>query len=500
LRASTFRRPALLLLAALLPSPARALGEPVVVLTEKDRRELLPVVRGSVEMAPLPPLLSAFGIAAAADPRKGSLTLSREGREVVLYDGKSLMSVEGDLRLLAAPASAEPGGWLVPLDALARLLPPLLGARVEWRASARVLVVGNVRAARVSVATQVTGEAVRVVFESSERTPFHVAQAEGRVTVTVGRDLVDVAFTDERLTGGIAERVHFRGGPGHAFVIALGRRFQELRAAEEPGPPSRLVLELRGAPLAVPASPPPPVARPPVALPPRTAVIDPGHGGSDLGARGPAGAMEKDVALSLARRLRAALVNSLGMQAFLTRDSDRDVALDERVAVANNYKADVFISLHANASRSRGARGAEVYFLSYQSVDEETRRLAVQEGELPEAPAGSDLSLILWDMAQAEHLEESSALASRIQEELAEVTGSQGRGIKQAPFRVLVGATMPAVLIEAAFISNAEEEKLLVSDAYQARLVAAITRGLARFQQQRAQAPAPARAPSGRRP
>jgi N-acetylmuramoyl-L-alanine amidase len=188
------------------------------------------------------------------------------------------------------------------------------------------------------------------------------------------------------------------------------------------------------------------------------------------------------------------------MQAFLTRDADREVPLDERVAVANNYKADVFISLHANASRSRGAKGAEVYFLSYQTVDEDARRLAALEGELPEIPAGSDLSLILWDMAQAEHLEESSALASRIQEELAGVTGSQGRGIKQAPFRVLVGATMPAVLIETAFISNAEEERLLVSDAYQAKLVGAITRGLARFQQQRAQAPAPAKAPAGLRP
>jgi N-acetylmuramoyl-L-alanine amidase len=85
-------------------------------------------------------------------------------------------------------------------------------------------------------------------------------------------------------------------------------------------------------------------------------------------------------------------------------------------------------------------------------------------------------------MAQAEHLEESSALASRIQEELAEVTNSQGRGVKQAPFRVLVGAAMPAVLVEVAFISNAEEEKLLTSDAYQSRIAAAVVRGISRFQ------------------
>jgi len=105
-----------------------------------------------------------------------------------------------------------------------------------------------------------------------------------------------------------------------------------------------------------------------------------------------------------------------------------------------------------------------VYFLSYQASDDESRRLAQAEGALPELGAGtpaptapSDVAMILWDMAQAEHLEESSALASRLLDELAEVTGREGRGVKQAPFRVLVGAGMPAVLVEVAFISNPEE-------------------------------------------
>jgi N-acetylmuramoyl-L-alanine amidase len=146
--------------------------------------------------------------------------------------------------------------------------------------------------------------------------------------------------------------------------------------------------------------------------------------------------------------------------------------------------------VHANASRSHGAKGSEVYFLSYQATDEESRRLALAEGGAIGAGAGvaegSDLALILWDMAQAQHLEASSALATRIQEELADVTGSQGRGIKQAPFRVLVGAAMPAVLLEVAFISNPDEEKLLVSEAYQNKVVGAVVRGVARYQQQRA--------------
>jgi len=221
----------------------------------------------------------------------------------------------------------------------------------------------------------------------------------------------------------------------------------------------------------------------------RTVVIDPGHGAENVGAEGEAGTLEKDIALAIARKLRAELVNARGLQVFLTRDRDVEVGLDERTAIANNYKADLFVSVHANASRARGAKGSEVYFLSYQASDDESRWVAQMEGAaepIAHAPAGSDLALILWDMAQAEHLEESSALASRIQEELAVVTGSEGRGVKQAPFRVLVGATMPAVLVEVAFISNPEEEKLLASDAYQSKIAASLARGIERFRRERA--------------
>jgi len=191
-------------------------------------------------------------------------------------------------------------------------------------------------------------------------------------------------------------------------------------------------------------------------------------------------------------------MNDLGYQVFLTRDRDQELGLDERAAIANNYKASLFVSIHANASRARRANGSEVYFLSYQASDDESRRVALAEGAaLPEAANGApgDLALILWDMAQAEHLEESSALASRIEEELTASNGEESRGVKQAPFRVLVGAAMPAVLVEVAFISNPEEEKALASAGHQARLAAAIARGVARVEGDRARRagePAPA--------
>ncbi len=462
------------------------------MLLEGERRELLPLTRGAVELIPLAQAVAGLGISSSLDP-KGALVLSYGGREVVLYEKRSLASVGGELRLLSAPPVVEDGRWFVPVDSLPRLLSPLLDLRCEWRPASRVLVIGNVQAPRIAVKTFVSGDSVRVVIESNEKVPFRVSQEEKRVLVSVPRDLVDVSFQEERLTGGIVDKVQFLGGRENLFAVTLGRRFLQLATAEEGGPPARLVLEFQALPLSGgPQATAPAQAKPAGPAAPevgvlKTVVIDPGHGGPEVGAKGPGGSLEKDLALAIARKLRAALTNSLGIQSFLTRDRDQELALDQRAAFANNYKADLFISIHANASRSQGARGSEVYFLAYQSTDEESRRVAAQEGDFVpngQVPGGSDLALILWDMAQAEHLEESSALASRLQEELAEVTGSQGRGIKQAPFRVLVGAAMPAVLVEVAFISNAEEEKLLASEAYQSKVVGALVRGVARYQQQ----------------
>jgi N-acetylmuramoyl-L-alanine amidase len=484
-----------------VPGSWGAATDPVVYLSEGQRREILPVVRGEAELLPLEGLLQGLDIRLTTDPAGGACTLSFHGKEASLYSKKSLASVAGDLRLLSSPPLFEGGRWLVPVDAVTRVLGPLTGKKSDWRPASRVLILGNVVIPKVTVSTFPAADSVRVVFESSDKVPFKVLQEEGRVTVSIARDLLDVAFQQERVPGGIIDLVQFAGGKDNVFGISLGRRFQQLKAFEHDAP-SRLVLEFQGAPEAAAARP---SALPPSAAPPparaaqeapsvRTIVIDPGHGGDEVGAKGPAGSLEKDVTLAIARKLRAYLMNSLGYQVFLTRDRDEDVSLDDRVATANNYKADLFLSIHANASRSRGAIGSEVYFLSYQASDEESRRVATAEGGgLPEgalpagasAPRGSDLAMILWNMSQTEHLEESSALASRIQEELATVSGSPTRGVKQAPFRVLVGATMPAVLVEVAFISHPEEEKLLVSDGYQTKVALALVKGISRFETER---------------
>ncbi|HSS44192.1 MAG TPA: N-acetylmuramoyl-L-alanine amidase, partial [Thermoanaerobaculia bacterium] len=247
--------------------------------------------------------------------------------------------------------------------------------------------------------------------------------------------------------------------------------------------PDRLVVEV-GRPPAAPAAAAPAPAPPPEV----TIVIDPGHGGAETGAIGPGGLQEKEVTLQIARQLAAALSRTLPCRVVYTRDSDTAISLDDRTAVANHEKANLFLSIHANSSRAPGAKGSETYYLSLEASDKLAQEVASREnqvGPTPPSGAGSsgnpDLAFILWDLAQSAHLKESSELAEAIQEELNALSGTQSRGIKQAPFRVLVGATMPAVLVETAFISNPEEEKALALPTFQQNVADAVARAVGRF-------------------
>lgn len=218
---------------------------------------------------------------------------------------------------------------------------------------------------------------------------------------------------------------------------------------------------------------------------PKIVVIDPGHGGEEDGAVGPSGVKEKNVVLSLAKKLKNIIEQKAGLEVFLTRDGDSRKSLDERVSIANNMKADIFISIHANASVRKKAKGAETYFLSLNATDEDARRVSQIENLGEELEENSDLKLILWDMAQSAYLKQSSLLAESIQNELNSLLGTKDRGVKQAPFKVLMGVTSPAVLVEIGFITNPEEEKKLRTDSFQEDIAEAIYRGILRYIRQR---------------
>ena len=247
--------------------------------------------------------------------------------------------------------------------------------------------------------------------------------------------------------------------------------------------PFRIVLDVRKA-TAGPSTPTLPALNKPVDQPGiHTIVIDPGHGGKDIGASGPGGLQEKEATLAIANKLAAALASKLGTRVILTREDDSMVSLDQRTAVANQYKADLFLSVHVNAAPVKGAHGSEVYFLSADASDELAKKAAESENASTSGHADqqSDLKLILWDLAQQEYLAESSRFAQSIQEEMNALAGIQNRGVKQAPFKVLVGATMPAALVEVAFISNPDEETKLRNQQFQNTVVDALTRAVQRY-------------------
>ena len=202
----------------------------------------------------------------------------------------------------------------------------------------------------------------------------------------------------------------------------------------------------------------------------RRIVVDAGHGGKDPGAVGPSGVLEKDVTLEMAKELAKALTKQLGCEVILTRSTDVYLPLEERTAIANKVGADLFVSLHANANKNRNAYGIETYYLNFSKNDKAAAVAARENGT--SLKQVSDLELILFDLMANAKINESSRLATVIQENLVQhiskkYSDVRDLGVRQGPFYVLLGATMPSVLVETAFISHPREEKRLTSSAYQ---------------------------------
>ncbi len=216
-----------------------------------------------------------------------------------------------------------------------------------------------------------------------------------------------------------------------------------------------------------------------------TICIDAGHGGSDNGSVGKTGLLEKDVTLKISKKLKEVIEGRLGLRVVMTRSNDSEVSLNSRVALANNQKAQLFVSIHINSSYRKAARGTATYYVSLKATDQESFELAQKENqsdkELEEAAENDELKMILWNMAQTDYIRESSVLAESIQTECNSLMNTLNRGVKQAPFRVLMRAAMPAVLVEIAFISNPMEEEKLKNEEFINKVVLAIYNGIAKF-------------------
>jgi N-acetylmuramoyl-L-alanine amidase len=298
------------------------------------------------------------------------------------------------------------------------------------------------------------------------------------VTLSDGVTYLPEQFYIQWLPAAFPERFEFRGG-------ALVLRGEAPLVAREPAAPAP------GTPAAAAGTPP---VRPPAnAAAPRPAetrvvVIDPGHGGRDPGKIGPNGLAEKDVTLMISQRL-AAILRDRGYEVHLTRTTDTLIALADRPRLANRWRGDrsgaVFLSIHANSAVNTTARGFETFFLSEARTEDE-RRVAEMENasirfEDNPAPITNGLDQILSSLRSEFLTRASHDLAAIMQDRMATVHPGPNRGVKRAGFYVLVGAIMPAVLIETAFISNRDEANMLGTQSFQHSISSAIADGVDEF-------------------
>ena len=339
--------------------------------------------------------------------------------------------------------------------------------------------------ATVKIKVDASRASTRVVLTHSSTVSYQVRETDGRLEVVYATPM-RAEPAQSLLDDDILARFEMRGETVLALFTGAAYRSYETFELRNP---FRLVIDLEGSRDAGGAGA---VDLPQTRRDPsrKIIVIDPGHGGVEKGASGPTGLEEKEVALDLAKRLSQILHNKPGLAVVLTREDDRLVGLDERTAIANYNQADLFLSIHINSSSRPGASGAETYFLSSDATDDAARTLAALENRAAGVTDGSfvtvqgerrDLEVVLWDLAQNQYLAESSVLAENVQIQLNQLTGTRDRGVRQAPFRVLMGATMPAILVEVGFISNHDEEARLRTPAYRNSIAQAMATAVNAF-------------------
>ncbi|MEP7116965.1 MAG: N-acetylmuramoyl-L-alanine amidase [Acidobacteriota bacterium] len=505
---------AVVTLPAQAPAPA-----PLTLLSAQGRRPLPVVIVNGGDYLSLDELAAALGLTVRDDRVTGTTTVSLRSRSAVLTPDRTVVSAQGRLVSLAAPPLRHDGRLLVTPEFVTKVLGVVIDQRVEFRRAARLLVLGDLRVPRVVTRGEFAANAAQVTFEVSPATEATVTAASGQITVTFSADAIDAAIPTVPAQGLLQA---IRGSDGAPTItLATGPRFATYRTATQAvdAGTSRLVIDLmatgaesltRGA--AAPAAaagavPPGSVAPLPApgslvgGLPfdpaageggVRTVVLDPGHGGDANGTEGPGGTLEKAITLQVSRKVKALIESRLGLRVVMTREDDRTLDQDARAAIANNNRADLFVSIHANAAVRPTVKGAEVYYLSVDRADLESRRRVQDPAQaLPQLGGGTRaIELILWETAQLRHLEQSAQLATLVEASLRARVEMSPRPVQQAPFRVLVGANMPAVLVELGYLSHPDEEKALTSGAYQDRIALALFDAISTFRERR-EKPAP---------
>jgi N-acetylmuramoyl-L-alanine amidase len=433
---------------------------------------------------------------------KSSITV-KEGSPDIRVAGKTVSLSESSRRVGQAIAS--------PIEILPIALEERYGeGRVHWDPKARVArIVSRASSLRLLRFRSYPGH-TRLVLEGTRRHDFVLKDdGTGRVMLDIKHGVLAPAIQPAEVHDGLLVSIEPRQiGRDTRIVLQATDRLSSSKAFAlskpdrivvdlfsrdgQPTPPARSTtkaassetgpIERASRAVGPDRQPSPPPSSDAV----RTIVIDPGHGGGDPGAIGPSGIKEKDVVLDIGLRLKRLVEERLGMRVVMTRSGDVFIPLEERAAIANRHKADFFISLHLNAAPQSRAVGSETYFLSREPSDKGARASAIRENTVLNLEGiglkeQEGLKAILWDMAQTFYVRESSELAELLLNELGQIVRVNNRGVKSAPFFVLIGAAMPSVLVEAAFVTNPSEEQRLQREGYRQQIAKALMAGISKF-------------------
>jgi N-acetylmuramoyl-L-alanine amidase len=424
-----------------------------------------------------------------AETLKGRLDVTADGTQARLRTGSHVVTfarnwarilVDGAAMSLDAPVVVRKGVWLVP-ETFAAQVTPRIGSSATVAAAAPATtppaVPPKATITLQELRTRSYPSFTRLVIETSAPVTHRVEPPSGQEVRIRLSGLAGAPKSESIGDGFVAEARLERAGTDVLLRVVFEGAVGGLKASTLVDPP-RLVLDF--------SRPTEPATREPAVTPLRTIVLDAGHGGHDSGAVGPAGLMEKELVLDVTRRAAKLLEAQLGVKVLLSRDGDHFVTLRDRTSFANRERADLFVSIHANAHRVAASEGLEVYFLSSEATDNAARQLASAENsviQLEKPAAGragrADIvKTILWDLAQSEFQAESSRLAETVLDSMTQALRIPHRGVKQAGFYVLGGAAMPAILIEIGFLTNPKEERRLKDSRYRDEIARAIVSGL----------------------
>jgi N-acetylmuramoyl-L-alanine amidase len=427
--------------------------------------------------------------------------LRMAGRVITFTRNWSRVEIDGKPVVLDAPVRVERSVWLVPEAFVGRVLsrlsasspapaapsaagpakPPALPAPAP-APPPRPAVPAEGKLEDVRFRSYPTF--TRVVLETSAPARYRI-EATGSKEARIRLSALGAETRTEEVRDGFVDTVHierigkdtllrvvFEGAGGEAKVTTLTDPHRLLLDFSRP--PERGPRETRAA-----------------VTPVKTIVLDAGHGGHDTGAVGPGGLMEKDLVLDVTRRVATLLEGRLpDTRVMLSRNGDYFVPLKDRTSSANRERADLFVSIHANAHRDVASAGVETYFLSSEATDSAARQVAALENGVVQHEKANGrngngradvVKTILWDLAQSEFQQESSRLAEVVLDSMTRSLRIPNRGVKQAGFYVLGGAAMPAVLVEIGFVTNPKEERKLKDSKYRDEIARAIVAGIAEY-------------------